>query len=151
MFVSALAQHACSRCLPLTDDLPALRRLLACLLQFDRQWEADAGFVHYDYRQPEALPSELAGAFDFIVVDPPFITHDVWSLYAQAVQFLAAPGARLLLSSVAENEAFLAGLLGVHRTVFQPSIPHLVYQYAFFANYVSPALSERNPEIIVDA
>ena len=31
---------------------------------------------------------------------------------------------------------------------FKPSIPHLVYQYNFFANYEDEELDKKNPEII---
>jgi hypothetical protein len=31
--------------------------------------------------------------------------------------------------------------------VFQPSIPHLVYQYNIFANYDDEELNKKNPEI----
>lgn len=30
---------------------------------------------------------------------------------------------------------------------FKPSIPHLVYQYDFYANYETTALAAKNPEI----
>eukprot|EP01139_Manchomonas_bermudensis_P000561 Amastigsp_a619_32.p1 type:complete len:186 gc:universal Amastigsp_a619_32:66-623(+) len=120
------------------------------VFDIDEQWASTPEFVRYDYKEPTALSPDLRGSFDFIVVDPPFITRDVWELYAQTVRFLMKPGARLLLSSVAENEAMLHELLGVSRVVFQPSIPHLVYQYSLFANYESPRLGARNPEIPED-
>jgi hypothetical protein len=38
-------------------------------------------------------------------------------------------------------------LLACRPQRFRPCIPHLVYQYALFANYASPRLAERNPEL----
>lgn len=31
----------------------------------------------YDYNKPEDIPAELHGTFDTVVIDPPFITHEV--------------------------------------------------------------------------
>lgn len=39
-------------------------------------------------------------------------------------------------------------LLNVKPQIFQPSIPHLVYQYRFYTNYESEELNKPNPEII---
>lgn len=44
----------------------------------------------------------------------------------------------------------LSELLGLREQRFQPSIPHLVYQYSMFANYHSERLQRRNPEIPYD-
>jgi EEF1A lysine methyltransferase 1 len=35
------------------------------------------------------VPDALVGKFDFIVVDPPFITRDVWSKYAETIRLLS--------------------------------------------------------------
>jgi EEF1A lysine methyltransferase 1 len=41
----------------------------------------------------------------------------------------------------------LTDLLGAKTTLFQPSIPNLVYQYNLFTNYPSTVFSKTNPEI----
>ena len=41
----------------------------------------------------------------------------------------------------------LKNLLDLDMKVFQPSIPHLVYQYNIFANYDDEELNKKNPEI----
>lgn len=56
------------------------------------QWEHDPGFVKYDFNAPLDFPDELRGAFAMVVVDPPFITRDVWEKYAVTVRALLAPG-----------------------------------------------------------
>lgn len=61
-----------------------------------------------------------------------------------------APGGKILLSTIAENEEMMKELLDVHPCAFMPSIPNLVYQYKFFTNYESEGLSEPNPEIPID-
>eukprot|EP01062_Namystynia_karyoxenos_P061979 TRINITY_DN5478_c0_g1_i1.p1 TRINITY_DN5478_c0_g1~~TRINITY_DN5478_c0_g1_i1.p1 ORF type:complete len:428 (+),score=197.77 TRINITY_DN5478_c0_g1_i1:90-1286(+) len=105
------------------------------VLEFDRQWEKDPGFVFYDYRKPEEVPIALFGAFDYIVIDPPFITEECWKAYAATARLLLAEGGKLLCTTIAENAPFMKGLLGVERVEFRPSIPSLVYQYETFTNY----------------
>jgi len=56
--------------------------------QFDRQWDKDPGFVFYDYKKPQDIPPELHHQFDYIVIDPPFITEEVWQKYSEAAKLL---------------------------------------------------------------
>lgn len=84
-----------------------------------------------------------------IVIDPPFITREVWDKYAEASKLLLKEdgSGKVLLSTIDENEGFIFELLGAKRQIFRPSIPNLVYQYSFYANYESAGLSSKNPEI----
>ena len=126
------------------------------VLDFDAAQFAGPGgaaFVAFDFRAqpPEAhLPAELLGAFDVVVVDPPFITEAVWRDYAAAARALLRPDGprRAVLTTVAENAALIAELFpGARRTRFQPSIPHLVYQYDLFATWDAAAFATPNPEV----
>ncbi|KAG2446382.1 hypothetical protein HXX76_000967 [Chlamydomonas incerta] len=137
-------------------------RQAAWLLDYDDQWAADPHFYKYDFKQPEALPAHLRGAFDCVVIDPPFITREVWALYAQAAQLLLVPGGKVVGTTVAENGPMLAELLPpgpdpdgfglpvVQAAAFRPSIPHLIYQYNLFTNFKPMVLGEPNPEIPPD-
>jgi hypothetical protein len=58
----------------------------------DAQFGSDPGFVHYDFHKPTELPDALRGAFDLVVVDPPFITEEVWRAYAATANFLLKGG-----------------------------------------------------------
>lgn len=117
------------------------------VMDLDEQWAKEPGYFAYDFNAPETLPPECLGAFDAVVIDPPFITEEVWAKYATTAKLLLAPGGKIILTTVAENKDMLAGMLGVAPCVFQPSIPHLVYQYNLYTNYDSERFSERNPEI----
>jgi len=55
-------------------------------------WSSHPGFVKYDYKRCDLIPRELHGTFDFVVIDPPFITAEVWGEYAKAAQLLLKPG-----------------------------------------------------------
>lgn len=132
----------------LTDD--ELRQR-SKLFEFDRRWQNDSGFVFYDFNKPESIPVDLFGEFDYIVVDPPFITEEVWTKYMATVKLLSCgEHCRYLFTSVLENHQMLETLNqgALFIGAFQPSIPHLTYQYHCFTNYLpSYNLTQRNPEL----
>lgn len=66
--------------------------LIVGKFQFDDKWEADRGFVHYDFNKPLDLPAGFADSFDMVVIDPPFITHEVWDKYSQTAKILLKKG-----------------------------------------------------------
>ena len=117
------------------------------MFDIDTSFKRDKGFVYFDFNLPEDIPAELHGTFDLIIIDPPFITREVWEKYARAAKLLANNQCRIILSSISENAQMLQELLNVHPCCFMPSIPHLVYQYNFFTNYDSEIFSQKNPEI----
>ena len=47
------------------------------------------------------IPKELYHSFDFIVIDPPFITAEVWADYAKAAKLLLVEGTEVSCSRVA--------------------------------------------------
>lgn len=109
--------------------------------------EGEPHFVHYDFNKPRDLPQELCGAFKLVVVDPPFITAEVWRQYSETVRLLRGEGGSIILTTVIENAPLLDSLLGVQPRRFLPSIPNLPYQYATYTNFDSPRLAMRNPEV----
>lgn len=128
-------------------SLPEEVRERCKVLDFDRQWSTDPGYVFYDFNDPAGVPTELRGAFDFVLVDPPFITYEVWEKYASTARLLLRDGGRVLCTTIAENEQIMKKLLGLSPVHFRPSIPTLVYQYNVYTNYNSPILDQLNPEI----
>lgn len=78
-----------------------------------------------------------------VVIDPPFITREVWEKYAECSKMLLKPNGigMYLISTIDENEAMIKELTGCSRQIFRPSIPNLVYQYSFYANYEHEALN----------
>ncbi|CAE7461263.1 Eef1akmt1 [Symbiodinium natans] len=131
-------------------SLPEEHRRKCKVLDFDRQWESDPGFVFYDFHEPENLPEALRGSFAFVLIDPPFITREVWEKYAATARFLACQGARFLCTTIAENAPLMEELLNLHPVLFRPGIPNLVYQYSIYVNYDSSRLHKLNPEIDED-
>ena len=118
------------------------------LLEFDTTLgEGEANFVQYDYHQPRALPAELKESFSCVVIDPPFITRDVWLLYVQAAKHLLSPDGRIVCTTVIENAPLLKEHLGVRPNRYLPAIPNLPYQYAVYTNFSCATLDRPNPEV----
>ena len=130
-------------------SLPKEVRAVSAVLDLDDQWANCEQYTKYDFNAPEELPESLHGAYDYLIVDPPFITREVLERYAEAVKLLSAEGAKVMWTSVAENQAVLDEIVpgGMSAVAFKPSIPHLVYQYSLFTNYASTGLDRLNPEI----
>ncbi len=89
--------------------------------------------MRYDFNAPEDLPTELHGQFEFFVIDPPFITEEVWQKvssnlqYTEAVNILKTEDAKILLSTIEQNEEMIKDKLNCEKRAFRPSIPNLVY------------------------
>eukprot|EP00826_Nyctotherus_ovalis_P020284 TRINITY_DN16358_c0_g2_i6.p1 TRINITY_DN16358_c0_g2~~TRINITY_DN16358_c0_g2_i6.p1 ORF type:complete len:110 (-),score=25.88 TRINITY_DN16358_c0_g2_i6:320-649(-) len=47
------------------------------VFELDKKFSSDPNFVYYDFNKPTEVPEIYKSYFDFIVIDPPFITHDV--------------------------------------------------------------------------
>lgn len=58
------------------------------LFDFDDQWADDPHYVKYDYNHPHQIPAHLHHKFSLVVIDPPFITSNVWQQYAAAADML---------------------------------------------------------------
>lgn len=135
-------------------SIPETLRSCHSLFDIDSQWASDPGFIRFDFNEDptRSFPASALGAYDVVVIDPPFITEPVWRRYALAAQALLREGLQglVICTTVAENEGLLRELFqGAVSLPFQPSIPNLVYQYNTFSNaYPFPfSLSQRNSEI----
>ena len=49
-----------------------------CVTQFDKKLAKNANFVFYDFNNPTDIPENFHNFFDYILIDPPFITREVW-------------------------------------------------------------------------
>jgi len=103
--------------------------------------------VKFDFNKPKDLPEAMCGTFKCVVIDPPFITAEVWSLYAEAAKVLLAPDGLVVGTTVVENATLLYELLGVRPNAYLPSIPNLPYQYCVYTNFQAQQLNQNNPEV----
>ena len=90
-----------------------------------------------------------------IVIDPPFITKEVWEKFATTARILLEADSKkkennslILGTTVAENSDFLFDIFGTKPVAFSPSIPNLVYQYTTFANFAASGLVQKNKEVL---
>ena len=128
-------------------SLPDEVRACSFVFDYDKKWTSDRGFVFYDFNDPTGLPAHLLGKCDMVVIDPPFITHEVWRKYAESSKLLLRSGGKALGTTIFENAELLQELLQLKPTNFQPSIPNLVYQYHLYTSYPSDVFAAKNPEI----
>uniref|UniRef100_A0A7R9YZ19 Protein-lysine N-methyltransferase n=1 Tax=Chlamydomonas euryale TaxID=1486919 RepID=A0A7R9YZ19_9CHLO len=118
------------------------------VFDLDDQWSQDSNYFKYDFNKPDDIPKELHHVFDCVVIDPPFITREVWEKYAAAAKLLLSDSGKVIGTTVAENGAMLAEIIpGMAVTKFKPSIPNLIYQYNLFTTFPPKVLCEVNPEI----
>ena len=83
-----------------------------------------------------------------VVIDPPYITREVWELNALAIKkVIKAEDGKIILSTLDENEGFIKELTSCDKITFRPYIPTLIYQFAFYTNYQSPEFGQKNEEI----
>ncbi|TYZ67139.1 hypothetical protein PybrP1_009701 [[Pythium] brassicae (nom. inval.)] len=95
-----------SACWSLSLRFTHVLLLIACL-QFDVKFatEGTNKFVPFDFNTPEQIPLELHSSFDFVVIDPPFITKEVWEKYADTAKLLMrGEGCKILLTTIGERE-----------------------------------------------
>ena len=70
-------------------------------------------FYPYDFNKPEEIPEEMLGTFDMAVIDPPFITQEVWEKYTAAVNLLMKKDengiiqGKLICTTIDENKEFM--------------------------------------------
>lgn len=103
--------------------------------------------MFWDFNQPDKVDASLFGQFSLILIDPPFITREVWENYASAAKKLRKPGCKLICSTISENADLMKNLLDVTPVVYQPSIPHLVYQYNLYTNFSHELFEQKNSEL----
>jgi 16S rRNA G966 N2-methylase RsmD len=109
--------------------------------------------IIFDFNDYSNISEEYYNHFDFIIVDPPFINEASWTKYSEFIKLISIKEndkikSKILTCSIAENNTLLKKLLDLEIKNYQPSIPHLVYQYNFFANYEDEELNKINSELM---
>ncbi|TNV75538.1 hypothetical protein FGO68_gene17704 [Halteria grandinella] len=120
----------------------------AVCFEYDPKFDQkDGRFVLYDFNHPENIPKAYHGSFDLLVIDPPYITREVWLKYAEAITMLLKKDAKLIISTLDDNAEMIKELTGCKKRVFRPYISTLIYQFAFYTNYESDGWGRENEEI----
>jgi len=139
-------------------SLPENIRNKSTLFDLDPKWTKEPRYVLYDFKQIETISKDLHHTFTMVVIDPPFITEEVWEKYTEAAKLLLIKEEdvkkddedscrRCLCTTIHENAEMMFKLLQVKPNKFRPSIPNLVYQYDIYTNYESENLNVYNAEV----
>ncbi|KAJ4421524.1 Protein-lysine N-methyltransferase efm5, partial [Neurospora sp. IMI 360204] len=113
------------------------------LLEHDNRFAVFADeFVFYDFAQPLKLPAALKGAFDRVIVDPPFLSEDCQTKAALTVRWMLKPsGPEKIIACTGERtETLVTEKLyksyGVRTTTFEPKHARgLSNEFYCYANF----------------
>jgi hypothetical protein len=75
----------------------SVTRNKSVVFDYDKQWAQHPNYQFYDFNDPQTIPKEMHGTFDQCVVDPPFITHDVWRKYGASLSTILTRERRAVL------------------------------------------------------
>lgn len=119
-------------------------------------------FVFYDFAQPFKLPSHFKGAFDRVIVDPPFLSEDCQTKAALTVRWMLKPDAqcegggkpKIIACTGERMETLITEKLyknyGVRTTTFEPKhargLSNEFYCYANFEVEPEEGAGEETPE-----
>lgn len=68
------------------------------MFEYDKRFDVyGEQFVFYDYNEPLELPNHTTSSFDYIVLDPPFLSEECIAKVAQTIQAIAKPGCKMVL------------------------------------------------------
>lgn len=107
----------------------------------------------FNYLDFDETAEKYKNEFDFVVIDPPFINEEAWEKFAKFARLISLKNdedgiaSKILTCSILENEDFLKKFLDLQLKTFKPLVPHLVYQYNFYANYDDEELNMINEEV----
>ncbi len=77
-------------------SLPPSVRANARVFDIDTAFATDSGFVEWSFKSdPNSIPAQYANAFDYVIIDPPFISEAVWAKYAAHAKHLLVKGDEL--------------------------------------------------------
>eukprot|EP00898_Chlorokybus_atmophyticus_P001714 jgi/Chlat1/2543/Chrsp175S02389 len=124
----------------------------AQLFEYDRRFAAfGERFTLYDYREPEAVPEDLAHTFDVIVADPPYLSEECLAKTVKTVRLLSrqqegssssSSTRRLLLTGAVQRDR-AREYLNARPCAFRPQHKNkLGNEFMCFADYapITPGL-----------
>ncbi|CAG8473862.1 7020_t:CDS:2 [Ambispora gerdemannii] len=123
--------------------------LRAFLFEYDTRFDVyGKDFIHYDYKQPAQFRDAalLKGTFDFVVVDPPFLSEECCTKTMITVRWLAKPEACKIIVCTGEVMSDLVErLIKARMTTFYPQHQGgLANEFRCFVNYQSEVLKWNN-------
>ncbi|KAJ9592691.1 hypothetical protein L9F63_015635 [Diploptera punctata] len=106
------------------------------LFEFDKRFAVYGDdFVLYDYKSPLNIPRNLAGSYEIVVADPPFLSEECLTKTAITIKFLAKD--KIILCTGAKMEELADRLLDVKKCEFHPRHKNnLANEFYCYTNYM---------------
>ncbi|KAG9284079.1 hypothetical protein G9A89_022853 [Geosiphon pyriformis] len=114
------------------------------LFEFDKRFDIyGKNFIHYDYKKPIKFhdADRLKGAFDYIVIDPPFLSEECFTKTMITTRWLANQGCKILVCTGKVMADLVKRLIDARMTNFIPQHKGgLANEFRCFTNYKSDQL-----------
>ncbi|CAH1396106.1 unnamed protein product [Nezara viridula] len=105
------------------------------LFEYDKRFAMyGLDYNFYDYNSPLDVPRELAGYFDVVVADPPFLSEDCITKTAVTIKFFTK--SKIILCTGAVMEELVGKLLNLKKSSFEPKHENnLANEFCCYTNY----------------
>ncbi|EGF77614.1 hypothetical protein BATDEDRAFT_17697 [Batrachochytrium dendrobatidis JAM81] len=120
------------------------------VFEFDKRFNVYGDeFVFFDFNEPLTLDEKngerpLKGMFDFLIIDPPFLSEECLLKTAQTVRWLAKPTCKILICTGKVQTARIKAQLECIETDFLPLHQNgLQNEFRSFINYSSKTLKRK--------
>ncbi|XP_065321356.1 EEF1A lysine methyltransferase 1-like [Gordionus sp. m RMFG-2023] len=104
------------------------------LFEYDKRFSYFPNYIFYDYKEPLKISKEFKDTFDFILVDPPFLSEECLSNISQTLAYLTSQKIILCTGEIMQHLAFIYA--SVLPTNFCPEHENnLANKFLCYSNY----------------
>lgn len=108
------------------------------IFEFDCRFNVFPGFQFYDYNQPLDFAPGMESSFDYLIVDPPFLSKECWLKTAETVRFLSNENTKICICTGKVMKTTILNELNCIPTKFEPKHQNgLANEFGCFTNYES--------------
>ncbi|CAF1165518.1 unnamed protein product, partial [Didymodactylos carnosus] len=114
------------------------------LFEYDNRFGVDnSRFVFYDYNEPLNIDKVYEHLFDFVLLDPPYLSEECLEKVAKTVQFISKTDAKhLICTGKAVEEEVKKYYNGAKMLVYEPQhVQKLMNPFACYADYETKTLN----------
>jgi 16S rRNA G966 N2-methylase RsmD len=103
-------------------------------------------FVCYDFNKPLDFPDELRKSFDYLIIDPPFLSQECWKKTSFTAKQLIKQGGKILVCTGMVMKQTVLAELNCRVVDFEPQHQNgLSNEFGCFINYKSAKFSMKSP------
>ena len=109
------------------------------VFEFDKRFDVfQTDFVFYDFKEPLEFDKDLLKSFDFLIIDPPFLSQECWEKTSRTARALVKDNGKLLVCTGMVMKDLIKKELGCDVTDFEPKHQNgLSNEFGCFINYNS--------------